>query len=100
MVASVLLLPLQASAQSGGAAGATTGTAGSTATPPGTTTSPTGSPSATMPGPPGTNSLGTAQSSGRGATIGSAGGPTAEDKKIEDENRDVERKLRGICKGC
>jgi len=48
---------------------------------------------------PGTNSLGTAQSSG-GVTTGSASGSTAEDKRIQDENRQIDQKLKGICKGC
>ena len=89
-----LLMPLQAMAQSGsvggsgsGAASVTTGAAGST----------TGAP--TMPGPPGTNSLGTAQSSG-GVTTGLAGGSKAEDDKIQEENRKTDQKLKGICKGC
>lgn len=103
IIAGMLLTPLHAMAQSGsvggsgsGAAGATTGTA------PGAIGSSrnTGSPNSAMPGPPGTNSLGTAQSSGRAVTTGSAAASTADDKKIQDENRGVDRKLKGICKGC
>lgn len=91
IVAGVLLLPVQATAQSGGAAGGASS---------GAATAPTGSPDVAIPGPPGTNSLGTAQSSGRGVTTGSAAGSTAEDRKIQEENREIERKLKGICKGC
>jgi hypothetical protein len=104
IIAGALLLPLQAVAQSGsvggsgsGTAGVTTGTAGSTT---GTAGSSTGSPKATMPPPPGVNSAGTAQSSGAGVTTGSASGSTAEDKKIRDENRQIDQKLKSICRGC
>src|SRR5262249_34973583 len=100
MIATLLLVPLQAAAQSsggsagGGVGGSGSGSAGVTT---GTAPGSTGSPSAANA--PGTNSLGTAQSSG-GVTTGSAAGSTAEDKKIQDENRDVDRKLKGICRGC
>jgi hypothetical protein len=104
IIASALLLPLQATAQSGGvtgsgagSAGVTTGTAGSSTGSSGTTGS-AGSAGA-MPGPPGTNSLGTAQSSG-GVTTGSASGSTAVDQRIQDENRQIDQKLKGICRGC
>jgi len=60
--------------------------------------------SSSMSSPPGTNSAGTAQSSGRpntgdGVTTGSA---TTEDfdKAIADENRSIDRRLKGICRGC
>ena len=96
IVAGALLMPLQALAQSGSVSGSGNGTAGvTTGTAPGTT----GAPKEAMPGPPGTNSLGTAQSSG-GVTTGSAGGSKAEDDKIQDENRKTDQKLKGICKGC
>ena len=97
LIAGALLFPLQAIPQSGsvgssgnGSAGVTTGTA------PGTT----GSSNAAKSNAPGTNSLGTAQSSGGGVTTGSAAGGATEDKKIEDENRHIDQKLKGICKGC
>jgi hypothetical protein len=105
IIASALLLPLQAAAQGGGvsgsgsgSAGATTGTAGSNAGSSGTTGSAGGTGS--MPGPPGTNSLGTAQSSGGGVTTGSATASTAIDQRIQDENRQIDQKLKGICRGC
>ena len=91
IVVSLLLLPLQATAQSGGSGGGSAGV--TTGTAPGST----GSPGAANA--PGTNSLGTAQSSG-GVTTGSAAGSTAEDKRIQDENRQVDQKLKGICRGC
>jgi hypothetical protein len=97
IIASVLLIPLQAAGQSGGGTGGSVGGSGGTA---GMTTGTTPSATTTGAPPPGTNSAGTAQSSGSGMTTGLAMGSTAEDKKIEDENRDVSRKLKGICKGC
>jgi len=96
IAASLLLFPLYAMAQSGGVGGSGSGTAGvTTGTAPGTT----GASKAAPPNTPGTNSLGTAQSSG-GVTTGSAGGSKAEDEKIQDENRKINQKLKGICKGC
>src|SRR5947208_17181405 len=100
IVAGTLLLPLQAMAQSGSVGGSGTGSAGvTTGTAPSTTGSPNAPSSATTPNPPGTNSLGTAQSSG-GVTTGSSSGSTPEDKKIQDENRDIDRKLKGLRRGC
>ncbi|WP_229197108.1 hypothetical protein [Bradyrhizobium acaciae] len=60
-------------------------------------------PQATSP-PPGTNSAGTAQSSGRlnageGVTTGSASTENL-DKAIADENKTVDRRVKGICRGC
>ena len=56
------------------------------------------------PPPSGTNSAGTAQSSGRpntgqGVTTGSASSESF-DKAIADENRTVDRRVNGICRGC
>jgi hypothetical protein len=65
--------------------------------------------------PPGTNSAGTAESSGRplnsqaGVTTGSAGLGTGNanppptestDTTIEKENKTIDSKLKGICRGC
>ncbi|MBR0880167.1 hypothetical protein ABIF65_004473 [Bradyrhizobium japonicum] len=51
--------------------------------------------------PPGTNSLGTAQSSGasRGGTTGAAtsGSP---DAAVNAENKLLDKKMKGICRGC
>jgi|ERR1700752_4494131 hypothetical protein len=99
IIASALLIPLQATAQSGGVSGSGSGSAGVTTGTAGSTTGSAGS-AATMPGPPGTNSLGTAQSSGGGITTGSASGSTAIDQRIQDENRQIDQKLKGICRGC
>jgi hypothetical protein len=62
------------------------------------------SPQATSP-PAGTNSAGTAQSSGgpntgRGVTTGSSTTTESVDKAIADENEKVDRRTRGICRGC
>jgi hypothetical protein len=63
---------------------------------------------ATRPGP-GTNSAGTAQSSGSGVTTGSArpgsrtditGPQRSGDAAITDENKEVDRKIKSICRGC
>jgi len=118
IVASVLLLPLQAVAQSGGAsgggagsggvggsgsgtAGVTTGTATGTGSTTGTVGAPNRAPNLQMPGPPGVNSAGTAQSSGGSRTIGSASvvDPNA-DAKSRAEESPVDKKINGICRGC
>lgn len=61
---------------------------------------------------PGTNSAGTAQSSGSGVntapgvTTGAAGtgtmatSPTTSDAAINEENKTIDSKLKGICRGC
>lgn len=111
--ASVLLLPLQAVAQ--GAGGSTGGSAGSTSASPGAVSGSLSNPNPgsqispnnlnsagqpTLPNPPGTNSAGTAQSSGRGVTTGSASGSSAEDAKIRAEDPKVDKKIKSICRGC
>jgi len=65
-----------------------------------------------LPPPPGTNSAGTAQSSGPGVntapgvTTGAAGTGTmatpssSPDAAINEENKTIDRKLKGICRGC
>lgn len=55
--------------------------------------------------PPGTNSLGTAQSSGAntapGVTTGAASGANSDaDATVSTENRQLDRKLKSICRGC
>ena len=84
-------MPAVAFAQaSGGSAGSTGGPAGS------------GGGVANSPAPPpGTNSLGTAQSSGAGSGVttgtGSGGGT---DAAVNDENKLLDKKLKSICRGC
>jgi hypothetical protein len=64
-----------------------------------------------MSAPQGTNSAGTAQSSGaRGASSGGAGGlgsgtaidaaPRTGNDKVDAEDKAVDRKVKSICKGC
>jgi hypothetical protein len=55
---------------------------------------------------PGTNSLGTAQSSGSPVTTGMGRGAGADgtnkstDAVVEEENKLIDRKVQGICRGC
>ena len=73
----------------------------------GTSAPPAGSPASPQSAspPPGTNSAGTAQSSGRaqntaaGLTTGSAGSQSS-DAVIAEENKTVDQKLKSICRGC
>ncbi|WP_439409558.1 hypothetical protein ACNJX9_16610 [Bradyrhizobium sp. DASA03076] len=55
--------------------------------------------------PPGTNSLGTAQSSGAnaapGVTTGAASGTNPDaDATVSAENRLLDKKMKSICRGC
>jgi len=99
IVASVALLPAQAFAQSGGvgasgsaAAGVTTGTGKGNGT--------TGAPDLTMPGPRGTNSAGTEQSSGEVTTGSASGSSSGADAKIRAADPKVDQKINGMRKGC
>lgn len=70
----------------------------------GSTGSTGGVPKAPAP-PPGTNSLGTAQSSGAntapGVTTGAASGSNADaDATVSTENRQLDKKMKSICRGC
>lgn len=120
--AGLLLLPLQAMAQgtAGGATASPGALNGSLSNPnPGSPTSPNNLNAAgkpTLPDPPGTNSAGTAQSSGSSVggsasvTTGSAGnrtggidaqGPnTPGDAKIRAEDPKIDKKIKSICRGC
>lgn len=87
----ILLAPAVTAAQGNGTGSASPGSAGATLS------------QVTAP-PAGTNSAGTAQSAGRpntgeGVTTGSATTPSV-DQAIADENRSVDRRLKGICRGC
>ncbi|GMO96313.1 hypothetical protein [Bradyrhizobium sp. TM239] len=90
-------MPAVAFAQaSGGSAGSTGGAAGSTGGSVGSSGGVANSPAP----PPGTNSLGTAQSSGPGSgTTGSGTGGGA-DATVNAENRMLDKKLKSICRGC
>lgn len=81
----------------GGSVGSTAGSVGAT----GSSAGPTGGIANSPAPPPGTNSLGTAQSSGPGsgaATGGGAGG--AADATVNAENRLLDKKMKSICRGC
>ena len=58
------------------------------------------------PPAPGTNTAGTAQSSGGGVntgsgeTTGSARSQTSGDIEVNKENKEVDRKIKSICRGC
>jgi hypothetical protein len=64
------------------------GTTGLSSNPPGSSTN-----------TPGTNSLGTAQSSGRGGG-GQGAASVADDPALKDEDRKVDRTVKSICRGC
>jgi hypothetical protein len=84
-------MPAVAFAQAGGgSAGSSGGAAGSTGAG-GVANSPTP--------PPGTNSLGTAQSSGAGSG-GTIGSGTGTDAAVNAENKLLDKKLKSICRGC
>jgi hypothetical protein len=58
----------------------------------------TGGSLGTSAGAPGTNSAGTAAPSG-GGTTGSAATGTG-DPQVDKQDRDVDKKVKSICKGC
>ncbi|EKS38049.1 hypothetical protein HMPREF9695_01889 [Afipia broomeae ATCC 49717] len=80
----------QASGGTGGSSGGSTG-----ASSPGAAS---GGSLGTSAGSPGTNSLGTAAPSGSGTT-GSAATGTG-DPRVDKKDRDVDNKVKSICKGC
>lgn len=91
LIVALAAMPAVAFAQTtGGSAGSSGGAAGSAG---GVANSPAP--------PPGTNSLGTAQSSGPGSgvTTGSGTGGAA-DATVNAENRLLDKKLKSICRGC
>ena len=92
VILSLAVMPAASFAQATGG----TGSAGST----GSTGSTGGVANSPAP-PPGTNSLGTAQSSGpgSGATTGTGNGGAA-DATVNSENRMLDKKLKSICRGC
>jgi hypothetical protein len=98
LIFALAAMPAVAFAQAtGGSAGSTGGAAGSTAGSVGSSGGVANSPAP----PPGTNSLGTAQSSGPGSgvTTGSGTGGAA-DATVNAENRMLDKKLKSICRGC
>jgi hypothetical protein len=95
-----LAAPADLHAQSG-AGGGSTGSGAAA----GSATTGTASPGASGAAPtsPGTNSLGTAQSSGSPVTTGTGRGADSNkstDAVVEEENKLIDRKVQGICRGC
>ena len=97
----VIILPVSAFAQStGGAAG---GVSSSPANAGGVNNSGNGnSTTVAPPPPPGTNSAGTANSSGVPGTVGSSKSKTNgdDDAAIHADDQAIDRKLKSICRGC
>lgn len=94
MILALAALPASSFAQTtGGSAGSVGSTGGSVGSTSGFANSP-------VP-PPGLNSLGTAQSSGPGSgvTTGTGGGEAA-DAAVDAENKQLDRKIKSICRGC
>lgn len=94
MILALAALPASSFAQTtGGSAGSVGSTGGSVGSTSGFANSP-------VP-PPGLNSLGTAQSSGPGSgvTTGTGGGEAA-DAAVNAENKQLDRKIKSICRGC
>ncbi|RTE91849.1 MULTISPECIES: hypothetical protein [Bradyrhizobium] len=91
LIFALAAMPAVAFAQAtGGSAGSSGGAAGSAG---GVANSPAP--------PPGTNSLGTAQSSGPGAGVTTGSGTSgAADAAVNAENRMLDKKLKSICRGC
>jgi hypothetical protein len=96
LMVAALLYPVCALAQTGGNSGSGA-SAGSR------TTTGIASDQAHIP-PPGTNSLGTANSSGiTGGTVGANMEPKDSrriDTEIQNENSRIDSKINGICRGC
>ena len=98
MILILAAMPAASFAQTtGGSAGSSGTSMGSTGGSVGSTGGIANSPAP----PPGTNSLGTAQSSGpgSGATSGTGAGGAA-DATVNAENRQLDKKLKSICRGC
>ena len=92
VILSLAAMPAVSFAQAtGGSAGSTGGSSGST----------TGGVANSPAPPPGTNSLGTAQSSGPGAGVTTGTGTGgATDATVNSENRQLDKKMKSICRGC
>ncbi len=98
MILALAAMPAAAFAQAaGGPAGSSGASMGSTG---GSVGSTGGVGNSAVP-PPGTNSLGTAQSSGpaSGVTTGTGGGGSV-DATVNAENRQLDKKLKSICRRC
>ncbi|TYO61998.1 hypothetical protein FXV83_35075 [Bradyrhizobium hipponense] len=104
VICGIAAMPVASLAQGTGSAGSTgsigsTGSTGSTGGSAGLSGGVANSPAP----PPGTNSLGTAQSSGPNAaraTTTDGGAGAAADATVSEENRLLEKKMKSICRGC
>ncbi|WP_454646180.1 hypothetical protein [Bradyrhizobium liaoningense] len=97
MILALAALPALSFAQTtGGSAGSSGGPVGSTGS-----VGPTGGFANSPVSPPGLNSLGTAQSSGPGSGVTTGiGRGEAVDAAVNAENRQLDRKIKSICRGC
>jgi hypothetical protein len=88
VILSLAAMPAIAFAQATGGTAGSTGSTGGVANP-------------RVP-PPGTNSLGTAQSSGANAAPGmtTGTGSGAADATVNEENKLLDKKMKSICRGC
>lgn len=104
VILSLAAMPAVSFAQATGGASSTgsTGATGSTGLTGSTgSTGPAGGVANSPASPPGTNSLGTAQSSGRGSvTTGAGTGDPTADATVNSENRLLDKKMNSICRGC
>ncbi|MGY8663055.1 hypothetical protein Q3C01_11880 [Bradyrhizobium sp. UFLA05-109] len=89
----VLAMPTTSFAQSSG------GTGGSSSATSANGPGGTGATSGVAP-PPGTNSLGTAQSSGGTVGMGSGSGDKSVDSVVNAENKKIDKTVKSICRGC
>jgi hypothetical protein len=103
IVTGLLLVPLHAFAQTGGAGRANPGVLGESLN--NSNPNPSLNPNSPLPPAPGTNGAGTARPSGSssnvgaGVTTGSAAGSTA-NAKIRAEDPSIDKKIKSICRGC
>ena len=96
VILALAAMPAAALAQ---AAGGSTGSSGASMGSTGGSAGSTGGVRNSPVPPPGTNSLGTAQSSGSGVTTGTGGGGGV-DTTVNAENRQLDKRLKSICRGC
>ncbi|RXG87141.1 hypothetical protein [Bradyrhizobium vignae] len=98
MILALAAVPAVSLAQAtGGSAGSSGGSVGTTGGSMGSTGAVGNSPAP----PPGTNSLGTAQSSGPGSGVTTGTGTGGEtDATVNAENRRLDKKMNSICRGC
>ncbi|MCK1715633.1 MULTISPECIES: hypothetical protein [unclassified Bradyrhizobium] len=95
VICGIVATPVASLAQGPGSPSSTGSTGGSAGLSGGVSNSPAP--------PPGTNSLGTAQSSGPNAaraTTTDGGAGASADATVSEENRLLDKKMKSICRGC